>query len=165
MIKDDFLKIRMALKTIPLRKKIILTPFMLCVLLLVVLGKMCHLTYKEISVIFNLWVQGIILLLSSFLPLSVFFYKVVEQYTLTHSLLCGFFVVYAAINTWAFFGMCRHYGIDKNYAFDLCVYDLERIAASWGMSYYMVNLLIFILFYLMIIAINVMLAHYVLFVL
>ena len=35
-----------------------LLPFGLCVLFLLLLGKLFGLTYKQISVVFNLWVQG-----------------------------------------------------------------------------------------------------------
>jgi hypothetical protein len=37
-----------------------LLPFGLCVLFLLLLGKLFGLTYKQISVVFNLWVQGLI---------------------------------------------------------------------------------------------------------
>lgn len=38
-----------------------LLPFGLCVLFLLLLGKLFGLTYKQISVVFNLWVQGAVL--------------------------------------------------------------------------------------------------------
>ena len=40
-----------------------LLPFGLCVLFLLLLGKLFGLTYKQISVVFNLWVQGSVLAL------------------------------------------------------------------------------------------------------
>ncbi len=47
-----------------------LLPFGLCVLFLLLLGKLCGLTYKQISVVFNLWLQGGVLMLSGLLPLE-----------------------------------------------------------------------------------------------
>lgn len=41
-----------------------LLPFGMCVLFLLLLGKLFGLTYKQISVVFNLWVQGAVLALS-----------------------------------------------------------------------------------------------------
>ena len=41
-----------------------LLPFGLCVLFLLLLGKLFGLTYKQISVVFNLWLQGAVLALS-----------------------------------------------------------------------------------------------------
>lgn len=49
-------------------KYIITIPFALCVLFLQGLGKCFGLTYKQISVIFNLWIQGGVLVLSGCLP-------------------------------------------------------------------------------------------------
>ena len=48
-----------------------LLPFGLCVLFLLLLGKLFGLTYKQISVVFNLWVQGAVLALSSFITLFI----------------------------------------------------------------------------------------------
>ena len=50
-------------------KVIILVPFGACVVFLLLLGKCLGLSYKQISVIFNLYTQGGLLLLSSLLPL------------------------------------------------------------------------------------------------
>ena len=50
-------------------KYIITIPFALCVLFLQGLGKCFRLTYEQISVIFNLWIQGGVLVLSGCLPL------------------------------------------------------------------------------------------------
>ena len=49
-----------------------LLPFGLCVLFLLLLGKLFGLTYKQISVVFNLWVQGAVLALSGLAPFGIF---------------------------------------------------------------------------------------------
>jgi hypothetical protein len=47
-----------------------LLPFGLCVLFLLLLGKLFGLTYKQISVVFNLWVQGAFWHCQAWLPLE-----------------------------------------------------------------------------------------------
>lgn len=53
-----------------------LLPFGLCVLFLLLLGKLFGLTYKQISVVFNLWVQGAVLALSGMVPFGVIVYTI-----------------------------------------------------------------------------------------
>ena len=38
--------------------------------------------------------------------------------------------------------------------------DLERVASKWHTTYEMVNLLIFVLFYLILLALNVIISYY-----
>jgi hypothetical protein len=59
---------------------------------------------------------------------------------------------------YAFIKMLRHYHLPIDDAFDLCVNDLMRIAKKWHTTYQMVNLLIFILFYLILLGLNIYLA-------
>ena len=56
-----------------------LLPFGLCVLFLLLLGKLFGLTYKQISVVFNLWVQGAVLTLSGLAPLGTTVYRLTEE--------------------------------------------------------------------------------------
>lgn len=58
-----------------------LLPFGLCVLFLLLLGKLVGLTYKQISVVFNLWVQGAVLALSGLAPFGVIVYKLLESFS------------------------------------------------------------------------------------
>ena len=57
-----------------------LLPFGLCVLFLILLGKLFGLTYKQISVVFNLWVQGGLLALSGLIPFGVSAFKSWESF-------------------------------------------------------------------------------------
>ena len=56
-----------------------LLPFGLCVLFLLLLGKLFGLTYKQISVVFNLWVQGAVLTLSGMAPFGIAVYKMMDS--------------------------------------------------------------------------------------
>ncbi len=57
-------------------------PFGLCVLFLLLLGKLFGLTYRQISVVFNLWVQGFVLALSGLAPFGVAIYKMLASFSM-----------------------------------------------------------------------------------
>ena len=137
-----------------------LLPFGLCVLFLLLLGKLCGLTYKQISVVFNLWVQGGVLTLSGLAPFGLVVYKMFQSFSISSLFLAIAFLLYGILYVYAFIKMLKHYHLPFNSAFDLCVYDLQRIAKRWHTTYQVVNLLIFILFYLILIGLNVLICNY-----
>lgn len=137
-----------------------LLPFGLCVLFLLLLGKLFGLTYKQISVVFNLWVQGAVLALSGFAPVVVAVFKMTESFSLGWLALSVVFALYGMANVYGFIKMLKHYRLPFDAAFDLCVDDLKRLAVRWHTTYEMVNLLIFILFYLVLLCLNVLLCYY-----
>ena len=79
-----------------------LLPFKLCVLFLLGLGKLFGLTYKQISVVFNLWVQGAILMLSGLLPLGSAIYKMLDGVSLGWVILTIVLACYGAAYVYAF---------------------------------------------------------------
>ena len=137
-----------------------LLPFGLCVLFLLLLGKLFGLTYKQISVVFNLWVQGAVLMLSGLAPLGIAIYKMLESFSAGWLALAIILACYGAAYVYAFIKMLRHYHLPFNDAFDLCVDDLEWLAKRWHTTYQMVNLLIFILFYLILLGLNILICYY-----
>ena len=137
-----------------------LLPFGLCVLFLLLLGKLFGLTYKQISVVFNLWVQGAVLVLSGLAPFGIAIYKLLESFSMGWLLLTIIFAVYGMAYVYAFIKILQHYHLPFNDAFDLCVVDLQLLAKKWHTTYQMVNLLIFVLFYLILIGVNVMICYY-----
>jgi hypothetical protein len=139
-----------------------LLPFGLCVLFLLLLGKLCGLTYKQISVVFNLWVQGGVLTLSGLAPFGLVVYKMFQSFSISSLFLAIAFLLYGILYVYAFIKMLKHYHLPFNSAFDLCVYDLKCIARRWHTTYQMVNLLIFVLFYLILLGINVLICYYLL---
>ncbi len=134
---------------------LVLLPFGLCVLFLLLLGKLFGLTYKQISVVFNLWVQGAILTLSGLAPFGMGIYKMMESFSVGWLVLSIIFVLYGIAYLFAFIEMVRHYHLPFNDAFDRCVSDLQRLAEKWHTTYQIVNLLIFVVFFLLIISINI----------
>lgn len=137
-----------------------LLPFGLCVLFLLLLGKLFGLTYKQISVVFNLWLQGAVLALSGLAPFGIAIYKLLESFSMGWLLLTIIFAVYGMAYVYAFIKMLQHYHLPFNDAFDLCVMDLQFLAKKWHTTYQMVNLLVFVLFYLILLGVNVMIYYY-----
>ena len=128
-----------------------LLPFGICVLFLLLLGKLFGLNYKQISVVFNLWIQGAVLTLSGVLPFVI---SITWLYVVYYGVFVFIFGLYGFGYIYAFVKMLRHYHLPFNYAFDLCVEDLQWLAKKWHTSYQIVNLLIFVIFYLILLVLN-----------
>ena len=77
-----------------------LLPFGLCVLFLLLLGKLFGLTYKQISVVFNLWVQGGLLTLSGLAPLMVAVFKMSESFSMGWLVLAIVLALYGFAYRW-----------------------------------------------------------------
>ena len=131
-----------------------LLPFGLCVLFLLLLGKLLGLTYKQISVVFNLWVQGVVLTLSGLVPFGVAIYKMWEFFSVNWLLMTIILALYGMVYVYAFIRMLQHYHLPFDDAFDLCVKDLVWLAKKWRTTYQMVNIIIFVLLYLILLGIN-----------
>ncbi len=125
--------------------------FEICVRFLIALGRCTHMTYRRISVVFNLWIQGLVLLLASVAPLVA-------------SLVAGSgapvicaLAVYAALCTFIILKLLHRYNLPVNDAFALCEEDLLRLAEKWNRSYMSVNILIFVVLYLLLILFDILL--------
>lgn len=137
-----------------------LLPFMLCVGFLLLLGKLCGLTYKQISVVFNLWVQGAVLMLSGVAPAAAAIYQLANGGSLLWIAVAACLIFYAAAYVYGFIKMLQHYHLPFDRAFDLCVKDLKIWAKKWHTTYHIANLLIFIVFYLILLGLNISLTYY-----
>jgi hypothetical protein len=137
-----------------------LLPFGLCVLFLLLLGKILGLTYKQISVVFNLWLQGVILALSGLAPFGVAIYKLIESFSVSWMIITIILACYGLVYLYAFLRMLQHYHLPFGDAFDLCVRDLKWYAKKWHTTYYIVNMLIFVLFYLILLGFNAYICNY-----
>ena len=137
---------------------IVMGIFGLCVTFLLMLGKCCGLNYKQISVAFNLWLQGGVLASSAICPsvcwiMSGRFYGFMSFYVLL------ILILYAVLNVFLYIKMIRHYHLPFEYAFNLCVSDLESIAKEWNCSYHWVNIVLFVVVYLIMLTNNVLLSY------
>jgi hypothetical protein len=137
-----------------------LLPFGVCVLFLLLLGKLFGLTYKQISVVFNLWVQGAVLALSGLAPFGIAVYKMIGSFSMWWLALSAVLLIYGIAYVYAFTQMLQHYHLPFNDAFYFCVRDLRWLAMKWHTTYQMVNLLIFVLFYLILLGLNIAICNY-----
>ena len=127
--------------------------FQICQRFLLLIGGAARLSYIEISVIFNLWIQGGLLTLSSFVPISVLLYT--GNYK-EYPILAIVLSLYALLYTVLFILLIVHYRLPYERAFYQCVDDLQNIARKWHMSYQVVNILIFIVAFLILLATNIL---------
>ena len=134
-------------------------PFNLCVGFLMLLGKVCGLTYMQISVVFNLWVQGIALVLSAILPAVLSLYMLCSGFSVMKLLLFFLLVMQVLIYVWFFYMMLKRYHLPFNYAFVRCANDLHLLAKKCHISYQMVNLLIFVVAFLFFIFLNLSVSY------
>ena len=128
---------------------IVNTLFGLCVSFLTALGELTHLTYKQISVVFNLYLQGAVLAVSGCLPLIALIRNPQSHATLIA-------LAYAALYVAGFVWLLWHYGGPMDIAFDRCVDDLIYVAHRWRMSYNAVNIIIFVIFWLALTIFNIL---------
>jgi hypothetical protein len=136
-------------------------PFRLCVAFLQLLGKVCGLTYIQISVVFNLWLQGAVLTLSGLAPAAAAVYRFCTGGSTLWLAVTTLFLAYAAVYVYGFIRMLRLYHLPFDDAFWLCVKDLEKLADKWHTTYQKVNLIIFVLFFLMLLGANIWLSYYI----
>lgn len=127
---------------------------------LLLLGKLFGLTYKQISVVFNLWIQGAFLALSGLAPFGVAIFKVIESFSMEWLVLIIVLAIYSMVYVYGFIRMLQHYHLPFDDAFDLCVKDLQWLAKKWHTTYEMVNLLIFVLLFVFLMGLNIFISYY-----
>lgn len=138
-----------------IKKLFVTVPFQVCVAFLMGLGRCLGLGYKQISVYFNLYLQGFLLLLSGVLPFVASFIHLCQYTTFANGIMTLAFLGYGSIYLAGFIWLIIHYKSTTEYAFEKCVADLLGIAEFWHLSYNMVNLVIFIIWWLSLVGINI----------
>ena len=133
--------------------------FLLCTRFLQLLGKIFHLSYEQIAIILNLYIQGSILMLSGALPFTAGIYTCFHGFGWT-MIICviaslGYLSMYVMGYRW----LLHRFKDTSNVYFDLCVQDLNRVSAAWKISYQMVNLLIFVVWWLSLVCFNSITAY------
>lgn len=128
--------------------------FNVCVRFLQLLGKIFHLSYEEISVVFNLWVQGAILLLSALLPALCSLIRYATAPGWSNLLLsCLLWINFGVWGTILYKLYLRYKG-DMELAFIRCAEDLLRLSHEFGTTYKRLNVFVFILVWLCAMLIN-----------
>jgi hypothetical protein len=62
--------------------------------------------------------------------------------------------LYGMVYVYGFIRMLQHYHLPFDDAFDLCVEDLVWLAKKWNTTYQMVNIIIFVILYLILLGLN-----------
>ncbi len=138
-----------------------------CMVFLATLAKVTGLTYYEISVYFNLYFQGAILVLST-LPILYYAIKnVINKVSAKSVIITLCTLMYVALFTYGYVEMYQHYTLNTDYAFNLCQNELMNLGkmipvnlelpncrGDWT-NYYIVNVIIFIVGFLGVLGINI----------
>ena len=124
--------------------------FSLCCGIMYALGSLLGLSYEEVCVIGNIYVQGALLVAATATPLWYAFkqgeHHAIKIITVVNILCCSALVLY----------FCFRYAPPLGVAFDRCVDDLNNLAAVWNTTYVVVNVLIFVLWWVGSIAWNLL---------
>ena len=121
--------------------------FQLCCGVMRTIGNLIGLSYKEICVIGNVYIQGIIWVISSFLPHYIAIKAVVEKCILARVATVIVGAIYGVIYTLIFAYFASRYQPPLADAFDLCVKDLHLVAGRMGTTYEVVNIIFFVAFW------------------
>ena len=135
--------------------RIIVVLFKLCVRFLESLGKTFKISYEKISIIVNLYIQGTILMISGLLPLCASIYSIILGVEWIETLCFIASLGYASLYLVGYSRLLSRYKNTSDQYFYLCVDDLMDVAKRWDIHYYIVNLLIFVVWWLSAICINV----------
>lgn len=63
--------------------------------------------------------------------------------------------LYGTAYVFAFIIMVQHYRLPFDDAFNRCVWDLQKVAQKWHTTYQMVNLIIFVVLFLLLLSLNI----------
>lgn len=112
------------------------------------LGLILGLSYKEICVIVNIYLESALCLLSVFFVTWISIQRFMRTRTVGSGVLMVGGIVYGAVGTALFLWICNHYDMPMNDAFDLCYQELIQLAKEYHTTYNNVNYIIFIIFFL-----------------
>ena len=128
--------------------------FNLCSDFLVFLTKVFHTDYKRISVWVNIYAQGFVMFAAAAL---LFVVALVRNNTDGLSAVLWIQLVFALLQMVVVGWACWRYGPPLDKAFDRCYIDLERLSARLHISYKLLNILIFIVSYLILLFLDIFL--------
>lgn len=128
--------------------------FQLCVRFLDLLALCTGLSYKQMSVIFNIYLQGGILMLSAFLPLAAVLLSASRLDAMQFVVYLLLAVLYGILHVQLFRFLLHRYGRPLEPSFDRCVHDLQHICRSTHLSYNALNILLFICIWSLLLAVH-----------
>lgn len=115
---------------------------------LYVLGLTLGLTYKEICVIVNIYLEAALCVLSSLWVTWTCIKSFRSSKTCGRMMLMLAGIAYGLLYLVAFLWICNHYAMPLNDAFDLCYRELIALSKAYHTTYNYVNYFIFILLFL-----------------
>lgn len=130
--------------------------FQLCVRFLDRLAHCTGFTYKQMSVIFNIYLQGGTLMLSAFLPLAAVLLSASRLDTMHFVVYLLLAALYGILHVQFFRFLLHRYGRPLEFSFDRCVHDLQHICRSTHLSYNALNILLFICIWSLMLAAHAM---------
>lgn len=120
-------------------------------------GDFLGLTYEEICVIVNIYLEAGLCLLSALWVTWTTIKRFVNQKTPGSGLLMATGIVYGLAYIGGFMWLCLHYAMPMNDAFNLCYRELIQLAVDYHTTYNNVNYAIFILLFFVITIGNILL--------
>ena len=117
------------------------------------------LTYKEICVIGNIYVEAALCLLAALWLAWACVKRYRKAKTPANALLMVLGIAYGVVCIAGFICICIHYAMPMDEAFDLCYQELVGLTQKWHISYNNVNYLLFILPFILFTAGNIYLAR------
>ena len=121
--------------------------FMMCCGVMRVLGNILGLTYKEVCVIGNIYLQGVLWAASSLLPMIAAIVAVIKKREIGRIVTLGTSMLYSAAHWIIFALLCWRYAPPLAPAFDRCVDDLYASARVFGTTYEVVNIIFFVVLF------------------
>lgn len=128
--------------------------FHACCELLRLAAGVCGCTYEEVSVAVNLYLQGGILWLLG-VAASVAGWRSLRRTGFRRNGIARIALCDGAVSTVLFAWLLIHYRGGAAVAFDRCVKDLERLSSALGVTYRELNILIFVLGFLCLFALQI----------
>ena len=116
------------------------------------------LSYKEICVIGNIYLESGLCLLSALWLTWVCVKRYLDHKTIANGLIMTTGCIYGLASVVAFICICVHYAMPMDDAFDLCYRELNVLAAKWNTTYNNVNYILFMTVFLVLFAGNLLLA-------
>lgn len=128
--------------------------FSVCCAEMGAVGLAWGLTYKEICVIINIYMEASLCLLATlYLTWTTIRYCVRRKSPV--SLIMAIVInAYCVVCLIGFLWICHHYAMPLPDAFDTCVIELRKLARQYHTTYNVVNYMIFIIFFLAHVVIN-----------
>ena len=116
--------------------------FMECCGIMAYFAWVLDLTYKEICVIGNIFIQAGLCLMAATAPLLL---CLRTRKSIGKTVFCA---INSTIHAVVFFAICMHYWMPLGDGFDLCYKELNQLAGFTGLSYVMVNIVIFVILFI-----------------